>query len=290
MSLRVYALGEPRVFCEQAPMQFPTKKAETLFYFLLLSAGESLTREMIAEQFWPMRPAGKASHCLSTTLWRLRTMLESQCPCPQPYLLTDSPFLIFNRQVDYWLDAEAFGQHAILGLQGSFPCSDEQYQALTNALTLYRADLLEGCYEEWFESERERLQTLHIKVLRRLLHHHQCLADFETAIGYGERLLALDVLQEDIYRDLMYCYAESRQRPRALEIFQQCRQVLRQECNIEPMPETWQLYRQIRAGESLKSGSSALHNHCATLQTAIIQTRRALDSLEAALQSVQTAE
>ncbi|MBN2394138.1 MAG: bacterial transcriptional activator domain-containing protein [Anaerolineae bacterium] len=291
MSLQVYALGEPQVFYKQTLLHFPTKKTEALFYYLVLSAGESLTREVIAEQFWPMRPAGKANHCLSTTLWRLRTMLKAQCPSTQPYLLTDSPpFMIFNRQADYWLDVEAFEQAAILGLQGPCPCSDEQCQALEKALTLYRADLLEGCYEDWCRSERERLQTFYIKVLRKLLHHHQCLEDFGTAIHYGQRLLALDVLQEDIYRDLMRCYAAVGQRPRALEIFQECCTLLRQECNIEPMPETYQLYRQIRAGESLKFGDPLPFKHHSALQTAITQTQRALETLEAVLRSLQVVE
>ncbi|NIN68750.1 MAG: hypothetical protein GTO63_29500, partial [Anaerolineae bacterium] len=166
-TLRIYALGRLRVFCDQSPLHFPTKKPQDLLCFLLLHAGETLERDLIAERLWPMRPPGKARRSLSTTLWRLRQTLKSLSP-PQPYLLTERSTLAFNTAAPYWFDVEAFEQQAAFGLAGSLPCAEAQRRALEEALDLYRGDLLEGCYDDWCLAERERLQLLLLRVLKRL--------------------------------------------------------------------------------------------------------------------------
>jgi len=285
-TLRIYALGRLSVFYDQSPVHFSTKKPQDLLCFLLLHAGETQERDLIAERLWPMRPPGKARRSLSTTLWRLRQALEC-VPPTQPYLLTERSTLTFNTTAPYWFDVEAFEQQAAFGLAGSLPCAEAQRQALEEALALYRGDLLEGCYDDWCLAERERLQLLLLRVLKRLQRHYRHCEAFEAAISYGHRLLALDPLQEDVHRELMRCYVEAGQRPLAVEQFQRCRETLREELHIEPMPETWRLYRRIRGGQEpalLQRVSGDAH---ASLQEALTRLRRALDALESAWQTLQ---
>jgi DNA-binding SARP family transcriptional activator len=286
-TLRIYALGRLRVFCDQSPLHFPTKKPQDLLCFLLLHAGEMLERDLIAERLWPMRPPGKARRSLSTALWRLRQALKCSPPPTQPYLLTERSTLAFNTTAPYWFDVEAFERQATFGLTGPLPCAEAQCQALEEALDLYHGDLLEGCYDDWCLAERERLQLLLMRVLKRLQRHYRFCEAFEAAISHGHRLLVLDPLQEDVHRELMHCYVEAGQRPLALEQFQRCQETLRQELQIEPMPETWQLYRRIRGGQEsalLQTVSGDAH---ASLQEALARLRRALDTLESAWQALQ---
>jgi DNA-binding SARP family transcriptional activator len=286
-ALRIYALGRLRVSYDQALLDFPTKKAQDLLCFLLLHAGETLERELIAERLWPMRRLGKARRCLSTTLWRLRQTLECLSPSTQPYLLTGRSTLAFNTTAPYWFDVEAFERQATFGLAGSLPCAEVQRRALEEALDLYRGDLLEGCYEDWCLVERERLQLLHLRVLKRLQRDCRLGGAFEAAISYGHRLLTLDPLQEDVHRELMRCYVEVGQRPLALEQFQRCQEILRRELHIEPMPETWQLYRQIRSGQEPTLSRGIPGEGHASLQEALTRLRHALDAIEAAWQALE---
>jgi DNA-binding SARP family transcriptional activator len=129
-TLRVYALGQLRVFCDQEPLQFPTQKAQDLLCLLLLHAGETMERERIAERFWPMRAPGKACRCLSTALWRLRQSLGHRFPSDPPYLLVTSDTLTFNTNAPHWFDVAEFEQHAAFGLAGPLPCSEAQCQEL----------------------------------------------------------------------------------------------------------------------------------------------------------------
>jgi DNA-binding SARP family transcriptional activator len=291
-TLRIYVLGRPCVFWDQAPIQFPTTKAQDLLCFLLLHAGQTLERELIAEQLWPMRTSGKARHCLSTTLWRLRQTLKCLDHSTQPYLLTERSTLAFNTTAPYSFDVQVFERRAAFGLAGSLPCAEAHHQALEEAQELYGGDLLEGCYDDWCLAERERLQLLLLRVLKRLQRHCRLCGAFEAAISHGHRLLALDSLQEDVHRELMRCYVDAGQRSLAVEQFQRCRETLRRELQIEPMPETWQLFRRVRGSQEPASLRGTREDRCASLQAALAQFRRALDTLEStwyALQAV-TAE
>jgi DNA-binding SARP family transcriptional activator len=158
---------------------------------------------------------------------------------------------------------------------------------MEEALDLYRGDFLEGCYDDWCLAERERLQLLLLRVLKGLQRHYRLCEAFERAISCGHQLLTLDPLQEGVHHELMRCHVEAGQRPLALEQFQCCRETLRQELRIEPMPETWRLYRRIRGGQEpalLQRVSGDAH---ASLQEALTQLRRALDALESAWQTLQ---
>jgi DNA-binding SARP family transcriptional activator len=58
--------------------------------------------------------------------------------------------------------------------------------------------------------------------------------------------LAVDPVWEDAYRAQMRAYQAQGNRPLALRTYQQCIQVLEQEFGVEPLPETQQLFHEIR--------------------------------------------
>lgn len=286
-TLRMYALGRLRVFCDQFPIEFPTKRTQDLLCFLLLHIGETLDRDQVAEQLWPLRVPGKARRCLSTALWRLRQVLEPLTG--KELLLCDYATLAFNSSADHWFDVSAFQERAITGLQ--VPPSDQQsdHQALEDALKLYRGDLLQGSHEDWCLVEREQLRLLHLRVLKRLLHHARLSAAFDAAISYGHMLLSLDPLQEDVHRELMRCYAASGQRPAALEQYLSCQETLHRELAIEPMPETQYLYQCIRNGWSTTPRPTEEPANSNNLESVLDQFRQALDTLESTWHALQIA-
>ncbi len=73
------------------------------------------------------------------------------------------------------------------------------------------------------------------------------LGDYESAIGYARRWLALDPLQEAAHRQLMSLFWQSGQRAAALRQYENCREVLCDELGVEPSEETRELYQKIRA-------------------------------------------
>jgi DNA-binding SARP family transcriptional activator len=283
VSLQVFALGRLRAFYNHVPLQFPTKKAEELLCFLLLHAGEHMERGQIAERLWPTRPPGKARRSLATELWRLRQALPERDE--EPLLLSDRHTIRFNQALPHWFDVRDFERQAHLGLAGPLPASETCLTALEVARDMYEGDFFEGCYTDWCLAERERLQLLFLRVLKQLLRQARLDEDLNRAIAYGQQLLALDPLQEEIHRELMRCYAAQGQRTLALAQFQHCREILGQEIQTEPMPETWGLYRRIQRGQRPSPKPSSAKD-LDSLHSTLAEFRHALDSLESAWQNL----
>jgi DNA-binding SARP family transcriptional activator len=287
--LQVYALGTLRVFRHRTPLRFPTQKSQDLLCLLLLRAGQALERDLIAEYLWPMHSSSNGRRCLSTALWRLRQVLEAEPKPVQPYILTEHSTLTFNTATSYWLDVEVFESKSAFGLAGPLPCAADRRQALEEAVRLYSGDLLAGCYDDWCLAQRERLRLLLLQALKQLQCDYHYSKDFELAIACGQRLLSLDMLQEDVHRELIRCYVDAGQRPQALQQFQYCRETLHRELHIDPMPETWALYRQIRRAMGAGPLGEATEASSVTLREALGQLRQALAALESAWDDVQQA-
>ncbi len=286
--LEIHALGKCSVLYEGVPLGFPASKARDLLILLLLRPGEFQERDRLAEQLWPAARSTQARHTLSTTLWRLRCSLPRADSAGERFLVAGRGGISFNARSAYRFDVEEFTRLAARGLEGSTPLDAKRHRALQEALGLYRGDFMEGCYDEWCLVERERLQLLLIRVLKRLQRQARLDRAFDQAVAYGRQLLALDPLQEDVHRELMRCYAEAGQRSQALVQFQRCRETLRQQLGIEPMPETWRLYRRVRGGESASQGFPESAN-AAALEVALGRLAQALDAVQAAWQALQAA-
>ena len=283
-TLHIYALNQPKVLFEQRPVQFPTKKAQELLYFLLVHAGEVLERDLVAERLWPMCLPKKSHHSLATALWRLRESLPTPIDHECSYLSIRQNAIGFNKTASYWFDAETFEQQATCGLKGSLPLDQPRLQALESAVELYRSDFLAGCWADWCLAKREQLQLLLVRVLKRLQCHSRHNGAFEAAIAYGQRLLALDPLLEEVHRELMRCYAAAGQRPLALAQFQCCQDILQQELHTAPMPQTTHLYHQIQDGHYPSDDPAMIEGIVAadptSLNALLDYFCRTLDSLE----------
>lgn len=73
------------------------------------------------------------------------------------------------------------------------------------------------------------------------------LHEYNQAQIYAYRQLEIDCVQEVAYRQLMLALVLSGQRNEALRKYEHCRQIIRQELDIEPEPETTALYEKIKS-------------------------------------------
>jgi len=98
---------------------------------------------------------------------------------------------------------------------------------------------------------------------------HRCRTEgrYDLAIEIGRKLLGLDCLQEDVHRELMQCYAQAGQRSLALRQLAICREQLRNELGVDPMPATFELRASIAQQRS--SSPPAWGPQVASLQAAV---------------------
>lgn len=254
--------------------------------YLLLNRHRPHCREVLSGLFWAERDESQARRCLSTALWRLRQELEPDGTQRGAFVVTtDSGEIGFNGRSDaYWLDIAAFEEKTGRGLNAaSAEMGATEAQQLEEAAELYTGDLLEGFYDDWVLAHRERLRAQYIRCLDRLMRYHSRRQAYEQGIHYGRKILEMDPLREEIHRELIRLYEQNGERPQAVRQYQQCCQILTEEMDISPMPETQALYKQLIAANGrtavipvIKIGEGQPEN----LQQALQQLDQALLNLE----------
>ena len=225
--------------------RFPSRRVKDLLSYLLLNRDTLHSREYLSGLFWGEREDRQARHCLNTTLWRLHGVLGQSEVHGHPYLRIDSQNLGFNTASDVRLDVAEFETRCSWAEQIGEQSPEQQAVLYRQAVTLYQADLLTDCYEDWCLVERERLQCLYLRALGHLLTYHAARSEHQAAIDYARRILACDPLREEVQRDLIRLYLATQQPAVALRQYRACEAILQRELGIEPMPETQTLLAQI---------------------------------------------
>jgi len=267
-----------------------TREIQALLAYLLLQRHRVHSREVLAELFWGDYGQERARGSLNTALWKLRKALEpAGIPAGTYVKNSHSGEVSFNKDSQYWLDVEVFEAEISHILTYPFQTVGESHAVdLEKILALYKGELLEGFYEDWALRERERLRTLYLKSLVYLLQYHGFHKSYERAIAYGQQILDLDPLREEVHREMMRLYLENGQRTRALRQYEIFRRVLDEEFGISPMEDTQLLYAQI----FIKVDNSRTHvisKEKISFDQAIGQLREADKAINLAKEQIQHA-
>lgn len=266
-------------------------RVQALLAYLLLHPHRSHARDVLAELFWGEHSQEQARSCLSTTLWRLRGILEPAGVPRGTYLLTPSGGEVsFNWASKYWLDVAVFEEQVgrVLG-QPDETLSLARVQALQAALQLYTGELLEGFYADWALRERERVRALYLSSLQRLMDYYQQQGIYDESLACGQLILQADPLREDIHRAVMRLHAAQGQRGRAMRQYEVCRDLLAAELGILPLEETQTLYTQISLLDCPGPETDAASATATEMQQALQQVQAAMQGLDEARARLQRA-
>lgn len=213
----------------------PTQKANGLLGYLSLQSGKELSREHLADLFWPDRPRTNARRSLHTALWQIRTLFKDAGLNPEGLLVTTASTVMWSPNVEYWLDVPEFEKGVT---QGSA-------QQLQSAIDLYRGSFLSNVYEDWCLEERYRLEAYYLRALSKLITYYLNNRRFTAAMEVSRLLLKADQLSEVAHRAIMVSHYQLGNRSAAIEQFQECVRLLKKELNIDPSEETRDLYQSI---------------------------------------------
>ncbi|WJI40502.1 MULTISPECIES: alpha/beta fold hydrolase [Mesorhizobium] len=213
--------------------------------YLALQSGNSQSREKLAALLWGGNTESQARMNLRQSLSVIRKAMGS---ADGGKFLTDGGSITLNLD-DLDFDVARFEELAA----GHTP------EQLEQALVVYRGDLLDGFdlkeepFEDWLRVERERLRTIAVAVLQKLVAHYSATNSLASGVRAATRLLVLEPLREDIHRALMQIYARQGRPNMALKQYAQCREVLRKHLQLEPEKKTHELYDKLRASRSAPS-------------------------------------
>ncbi len=229
-------LGPPTVTRDGAPVGFDTRKATAVLALLAMHDHE-LSRERLAALLWPEADATRARASLRRTL-----SVTAAAAGPALRVTRAAVALEPGR---FWVDVSDFETLAARPDAG----------ALDRAARLYRDDFLAGfalrdCpeFDDWQAATADRLRQRLAAVLERLVTACSTAGDLERGVAHAQRWQALDPLHEPAYQALIRLLAWTGQRSAALRQYRALVRILDTELAVRPLPETTQLYDDVRAG------------------------------------------
>jgi DNA-binding SARP family transcriptional activator len=204
-------------------------------------------RAKLVDLFWPEQDPDQARAALSTALWRLRRLLATEKRKADPKIVATSHDLMLEIRDDNIVDAHQFDSI----IADAFRSGDltQNLASLDRAIDLYKGPFLDGEEDHWILEQRERLHCLYVRALTAIMHRLSEQDRYEDALACGRRILAADPMREAVQRCVMLLYLLNGQRREAIRQFERCMTVLRDDCDVEPMPETKELDAMIRSGD-----------------------------------------
>lgn len=213
-----------------------SRKARALLAYLATCPDEFHDRDRVAAVLWDEVDPELARANLRQAL----AVLRRSVPATEAMLRTDTRSVAIHT-ASLAIDLQ------LLRLSLDAP----NRTALQAALIHYRGEFLDGfdgrslAFDEWLQQQRRAIRVTVTAALRRL--YELCVAndDNEGAVSAGNRLLALEPLDEAMHRELMQLHAQRGAITEALRQFRICRDALRRELDVAPEPATETLYRDL---------------------------------------------
>ncbi len=244
--LKLFLLGAPSFELDGQPADISRRKAIALMAYLAVE-GQPHTRDDLATLFWPDYEPAQSFAYLRRTLWAINKALG------KGWLDADRDQVEVVAAETLWLDVAAF-EAALDGGRPDRPAADERTR-LAAAVSLYKGDFMAGFsladapqFDMWQRFTSERLRRQYGQALQRLVAELEGQGDYEPALNYAGRWLALDPLHEPAHRALMRLYAASGQRAAAIRQYEAAVASLDDELGLAPEAETTALHNQIVQG------------------------------------------
>ena len=254
--LRLFCLGPFQVHLGQESLpQRRMSKGRTILQILASRPRQPVPRDVLLEALWPDEDPDVANNRLKVAIYHLRrahSLDDAQADSGEFVVFRDGCYL-FNPHRPIWTDVEAFEEAWRTGLRLERAGRPEQAMTfLEQAEALYRGDYFaDDPFADWLLVRREELRETYLRLLDKLSRHWLRQGAWDSAIDGWKKILVMDPCREDVYRRLMRCFARTGQRGLALHWYNICVQILAQELQLAPEPETRALHERIRRNEPL---------------------------------------
>ncbi len=223
-----------------------SKRLALLAYLAVSTADGFRRRDQIIAFFWPELEQTQARTYLRKALYGIREGLG------QEIFLTRGEDEVRIDPALVWCDAVAITQHVREG-------------HWSEALTLYRGELLEGLFpegvaqefQEWLSGQRKQLRERAAQAAWECSRLEEERGDRTAAAVMARRARELDPDNEEGVRRLMGLLDRRGDRGSALRVYQEWRARLHEEFGVEPAPETRKLARQVQAARKGESHETA---------------------------------
>lgn len=225
--LKVKLFGIPEVRLDDVEINFPFKKADALFYYLLLV--KKTTRDHLVNLFWADSDENVAKKNLRNAIYIIKKTLGVEV-----FLSPQRSMIELNSEIELELDIDVF----ILETETS--------------VDVYSGPLIEGMnikgcenYDNWLINQRQYYETLYIQKTLNISHKLFDKQAYKQVEKYCIKLIKIDPFDESIYRMLMKSYFESGRYDKSIALYDELVTLLDDELSISPDELTLEIYEKI---------------------------------------------
>ena len=246
--VKLFLLGRFEVtYAEQSLPADAWSRKKAAAILKRLAFDQRILKDQAIEFLWPDTDYASALNSLYNTISSLRKTLDTAFGPAEANRVFRFEGGVLALAPSAWVDVREFER---LSTVQPVYTAEQQLTNFEQALDLYQGDLLpDDAYEEWTLLPRQALNQRQREVRFGLASFRRDTRDYVSAIQLLTPLLAHDLIDEPVHRELMRLYTLSGQRHEALRQYQTCVDALAKELDVPPSPETAALYAQILSGE-----------------------------------------
>lgn len=225
--LTVNFLGMPEISCGENKISFPFKKADALFYYLVIS--KKATRDQLVNLFWADSEDAVAKKNLRNAIYIIKKSLGVEVfISPQRSVIQLNPELAIETD----LNIESKDSDSIF----------EDYKGV-----FLEGFILKECddFEKWLLSQRQYYENLYVQRTLNRVHRNFENHNYSQVQKLCKQLIKIDPFDEESYRLLMESYYKSGRLDKSIALFERLTKLLDEELAIAPDPSTTALYETI---------------------------------------------
>jgi predicted ATPase/DNA-binding SARP family transcriptional activator len=243
--LIVRALGPFEAVVRGQPIgAWPYAKPRELLVHLLCHP-QGRTRLEIGASIWPDAAPSQVRNSFHVTLHHLRKTLGE----PE-WIVIESDRYRIAREVVIDFDVTVFERDVRAGVAAANDATPEAVALLRRALAQYRDHFLAGeTAAPWRDELQDRLRRLYCDAGVRLGALLAEAGDVAGAVATFEAVILREPLHEEAHRGLLLAWTQAGRRAHALRHYERLIVLMRDELDMDPEPETVELYGRIRAAD-----------------------------------------
>ncbi len=228
--------------------RFRSYRTGALLAYLACYRNRTHPREELIELLWPESEPEAGQMSLRTALSSLRRQLEPPGVPPGSVLVADRSQVRLNPPA-FTTDVAEF-EAALRSAAGAEDPAERSSQ-LGRAVELYQGPLLPGYYEDWVQTERERLEAAFVDAARDLVvllaRGEDRPAGIRRALEVAHRAVVAAPLREGPHLALVRLYEAAGQPAVALRHYEELERLLREELDAAPSAAARAIAARLRA-------------------------------------------
>jgi ATP/maltotriose-dependent transcriptional regulator MalT/DNA-binding SARP family transcriptional activator len=246
--LEVYSLGQANVYRDGTPLSradWQTTTAKELFFYFV-EHPEGRRKEVILAALWPDQSYSRANDNFHTSMRRLRSALGMDM------IRVDDNVYRLNPALPLWHDGTE--AQTLITRAHESPDAESARRWQLAAADLLNGTFAEEFYRDWAGARRQFWETRTREVLTWLVEDALERDAPDEAVAWGQRLLALDPLDEAAHVLLLRIYGAAGRSAMLTQQYNALCRMMEDELGAQPSRPTRELYQRL-----LQAATSPAH-------------------------------